>query len=86
MKSQTKTKKNYWASYNYPDNKVVGSQLMDGDREVIKNITGFSMSYIYDILSGKRHNDYVIECAREIISIRSRALVNLQKRNLQKAS
>jgi hypothetical protein len=86
MKSQSKTKKNYWATYNYPENKAIGDKLVNGEREVIKKITGFSMSYIYDVLGGKRKNNTIIEVANEIIAIREKALTNLQSRNLQKAS
>jgi hypothetical protein len=86
MKSQPKTKKNYWVAYNYPQNKAVGDKLRNGDREVIHDITGYSMSYIYDVLTGKRKNDSIIEVANEIISIREKAITNLQKKILLKAS
>lgn len=73
MKKEGKVKKNYWATYNYPENKALGDLLNLGDKQAIAKMTELSYIYVKLVFNGKRHNEKIVSAARDIISCRKQA-------------
>jgi len=65
-------KKSY--KYDYPENRKVGKEILSGERKLIADTTTLSVSYVSDVLNGKRRNEHVINVAKDLIALRDIAI------------
>jgi len=55
--------------YKYPEAAKIGEKLNVGDRQRLREITGYTPQYINMVLNGERWNNRVIEVALRIIEL-----------------
>jgi hypothetical protein len=79
MKKESNGKKNYWCTYSYPENKILGDQLLFGDKIMIAKTLNLSYSYIKKIFDGKRHNDQVVQMGKTILASRNQEVRKMQE-------
>lgn len=55
-------------------------QLKHGDQARIAEITGFTHDYVKKVIRGRRHNQQIIEVARQLLADRNRLNAATDKR------
>ena len=58
-------------TYDYPENREIGKKMIHGDAWFIAKTTGFSTSYVSDVLKeGIRNNERIKTIACKLIALR----------------
>ena len=68
------TKMNKKYNYDYPQNRKIHRQLVEGDILMILRMTGYSRRYVHMVMKGERNNATILEAAKRVIASRKALL------------